>query len=178
MSFQKNNEPAIFQTNLQSALFICNAIVHILVIYIWHEGQYMSAIILCGALLILLFSLYNTYPIHPKALKLRIPTALLFSWQLFLFVMMVNITLIRYEWTGLGLSFSLWTVIFLTIITIVSVYLRYQYDDWVSPIVLIWIFIGITIENGFQDLLVSTAAIFLSGALLFTLYVLKKNREA
>ena len=178
MSYRVNKQSMIFQTNLQTALFVCNALVFLLVIYIWHEGQYMSAVILCGALLLLMFSLYIMYPLHPKTIKFRIPIALIFNWQLFLFVLMLNITLIHYEWSGFGLSLSLWTVIFMTSITCVSLLLIYHYEDRLSPLVMTWAFIGIAIANGFQGLLVSTAAIFLSGVLIFGLYRLKKNREA
>ena len=91
---------------------------------------------------------------------------------------MLNITFVHYEWSGFGLSLSLWTVIFMTIITLVSLYLRYFYDDWISPLVMIWAFIGIAIACGFQGLLVSTASLFLSGVLIVGLYGLKKKREA
>jgi hypothetical protein len=178
MSYRENKQPMLFQTNLQTALFVCNSIVYILVVYIWHEGQYMSAVILCGALLLLMFSLYITYPIHPNTIKFRIPIALLFSWQLFLFVLMMNITVIHYEWSGFGLSLSLWTVILLTIITFISLHLKYHYEDRLSPLVMTWAFIGIAVANGFQGLLVTTASLFLSGVLIVGLYVLKKNREA
>ena len=178
MSYKENKQHMILQSNMQTAIFACNAVVYILVIYIWHEGQYMSAVILCGALLILTFSLYITYPLQRNMIKFRIPIALLFSWQLFLFVLMVNITLIHFEWNGFGLSSSLWTVIFLTIITLVSLHLKYHYEDWISPLVMIWAFIGIAINNGIQSLLVSTASLFLSGVLIAGLYALKKNREA
>ena len=178
MTNRDNNQQILFQSNLQTALFACNALVYILVIYIWHEGQYMSAVILCGALLLLMFTLYITYPLHPKMIKFRIPVALLFSWQLFLFVLMVNITLIHYEWSGFGLSLSLWTVIFMTSITCISLLLIYYYEDRLSPLVITWAFIGVAVANGFQGLLVSTASLFLSGVLIVGLYSLKKNREA
>ena len=54
MSYKDNNQPILSQTNLQTALFVCNSIVYIFILYIWHEGKYMSAVILCGALLLLL----------------------------------------------------------------------------------------------------------------------------
>ena len=177
ISYKENRQQVVFQTNLQTALFVCNAIVYILVIYIWHEGQFMSAVILCGALILLMFSLYITYPLHPKSIKYRIPIALLFSWQIFLFMLMMNITLIHYEWSGFGLSLPLWTVIFLTVITFVSLLLMYHYEDRLSPLVMTWAFIGVAIANGFQGLLVSTASLFLSGVLIVGLYTLKKNRE-
>jgi len=178
MSYRDNKQLMVLQTNLQTALFICNAIVYMIVIFIWHEGQFMSAVILCGALLLLLFSLYITFPLHPKRIKSRIPIALLFSWQIFLFFIMLNITLIHYEWSGFGLSLSLWTVIFLSIITCWSLFLIYQYEDRVSPLVMTWAFVGVAVANGFQGLLVSTASLFLSGVLIVGLYTLKKNREA
>ena len=178
MSYRENQQLMVLQTHLQTALFICNAIVYMIVIFIWHEGQYMSAVILCGALLLLMFSLYITFPLHRKSIKSRIPIAFLFSWQIFLFVIMVNITLIHYEWSGLGLSLSLWTVIFLTIITCISLLLMYHYEDRLSPLVMTWAFIGVAIENGFHGLLVTTASLFLSGVLIVGIFTLKKNREA
>ena len=178
MSYKENFQPMLFQKNLQTALFACNAVVYNLVIYIWHEGHYMSAVILCAALLLLLFSLYITYPLHPKSIKFRIPIALLFSWKFFLFILMLNITAVHYEWSGFGLSLSLWTVISLTIITAFSLLLKYHYEDLLSPLVMVWAFIGVAVANGFQDLFVTTASVFLSGVLIVGLYILKKNREA
>ena len=170
--------PALFYTTFQSALFICNAIVFCLILYIWHQEQYMSAVILGSALLLLTFSLYLTYPLTKDGIRLRIPVAAFSSWLLFIFTLMIQTTLIRYEWSGFGLSNSLWTVILLTLVTIISLYLKYQYADWISQIVLVWFFIGIAVINNFQDLLVSAAALFLSGVLLVGSYMIKKNRAA
>lgn len=175
IKYRKKHIPALFYSTFQSALFICNSIVFCLVLYIWHQEQYMSAVILCAALLLLTFSLYLTYPVTKEGIRLRIPIAALTSWLLFLFVLMAHITLVRYEWSGFGLSNSLWTVIFLTVITIISLYLKYQYTDWVSQLVLVWFYIGITFINGFHDLLVSSAALFLSGVLLVGSYMIKKK---
>lgn len=173
-----DRKPALFKSNLQIALFISVVLLHFFVILIWHNEQYMSAVILSGALLILLYSLYITYPLSSYAIKLRLPTAILFSWYLFLLFSMINVTLVHYEWGGIGVSESLWTVILLTILTIASLLLKYHYDDLASPIVFMWCFIGVAIHNIQKDLLVSTAAVFLCGVLLAGLYVLKKNREA
>lgn len=177
MSFNEKKQLSVLQTNLQTVLFICNTIVYTFVTFILHNGQYLSAVILCGALLLLMYSLYITFPLNPKGIKSRIPISLIFSWQIFLFVIMLNIALIHYEWSGFGLSFSLWTVMFLTILTFVSLLFMYHYEDRLSPLVMIWAFIGVAIANGFQGLLVSTAALFLSGVLIVGLYTLKKNRE-
>lgn len=178
MLFKDSQVSYIFKTNLQIALFVCYAAVHILVLYIWHQNQYMSAIILMCAMLLLLYSLYLTYPITKNAIKYRTPIALLFSWQLFLFLLMINFSLVRFEWSAFNLSMSLWTVIFMTLGTIFAMYLKFNYEDKIAPFIFIWGYIGIAVSNGFNELLVTAAALFLSSVLFVSVYILKKKREA
>ena len=82
------------------------------------------------------------------------------------------------QWSGLGLSFSLWTVIFLTFGTATVMHLKYHYHDKFPAIIFTWSYLGIAVANGFNELLVTTAALFLSGVMIASIYLLKKNREA
>lgn len=176
IKFTSNSRLKIFQIPFQYALFTCNSLVHLIVLFIWHEEQYMSAVILHGALCLLNFSLYITYPLHPKLLNFRVPTAVLFNWQIFLFFFMVHYTLVHYEWNYLNISTSLWAIITMTVMTATSLYLKVQYRDFISPLVFTWCFGGIAIANFPEDLIVTTASLFLIGVLLSS-YFFTKNRE-
>ena len=177
-TYEKIKQANIFTSNLQTALYFCNALVHLMVLYIWHENQFMSATILQGALVLLSFSLYLTFPLTKTQIHYRTPITLFFSWHLFIFLFMINITIVNYEWYGIGLSNPLWTVIFLTIGCIIVLYLKYEYRDRISSLVFIWCYIGIAYANGFNALLVTTAALFLSGVMLAGIWIINKKSES
>jgi hypothetical protein len=178
MTYSEEEKSLILSSNLQLALYLCNALIHVIVLYIWHNEQFMSAIVLQSALLLLTFSLYLTFPQTKQQQFYRVPIALIFGWQLFIFLLMVNITLINYEWYGFGLSHALWCVIFMTFGTFIVLYLKYQYADYMTGIVFIWFYIGIAYKNGFDALLVTAAALFLSGVMAVGIWLLKKNRTS
>jgi hypothetical protein len=177
MTYGNVKQSIIFTSNLQIALYFCNSLVHIIVLYIWHENQFMSATILQGALVLLSFSLFLTFPLTKTQVHYRTPITLFFSWHLFIFLFMINTTIVNYEWYGLGISNSLWTVIFLTIGCLIVLYLKYEYSDRISSIVFIWCYIGVAYANGFNALLVTTAALFLSGVMLVGIWFINKKRE-
>lgn len=178
LKFKDQNYSFVLRNNLQIALYICNSLVHMLVLYIWHEQQFMSATVLQGALVLLSFNLYLTYPLTKEQINYRTPIALFFSWQLFTFLLMMNITLVHYEWYGFGISNSLRTVIFLTLGSIVMLYFKYEYKDRISSLVFVWFYIGIAFANGFNALLVTTAAVFLSGVMLTGAWYINKKGES
>ena len=78
----------------------------------------------------------------------------------------------------MGLSDPLWAVIMLTFGTAVALHLRFHYDDILFPIIYIWAFIGIAFKNGFEELLVTTAALFLSGVLVVGIIFIKKQKPS
>ena len=86
-----------------------------------------------------------------------------------------SFTLTAYEWNGFGLSNPLWAVILLTIGTGIALYIRYHHFDIAYPSVFIWAYLGIALHNGFDELLVTTAALFLCGVLLVGILFIKKN---
>ena len=97
------------------------------------------------------------------------------AWSTFLFMTNSSFTLTAFEWEGFGLSKPLWAVILLTIGTGIALYICYKYFDIAYPSVFIWAYLGIAFHNGFDELLVTTAALFLCGALLVGIVFIKKN---
>ncbi|RUL51606.1 hypothetical protein [Lysinibacillus antri] len=164
-----------FISTLQTSIFIFILILQIASLFSWHHEHFIQSIIFLGIQLISLFALYLTYPLKMEMLKLRIPIAIYFSWTTFLFILHFCYILVHTGWNGFGLSNALWAVIIMTIGTAIALHLRYHHYDIAYPIIFIWCYIGIAIANGFDELLVTTAALFLTGVLMAGIFLMKKN---
>lgn len=169
----KGNQTPI--TSVQVFLSVFIVLFQISSIIFWHNEQFIISLILMGLQLILLFLLYLTYPLKKEAIQLRYPIAMYFSWTLFLFILYFCYLLVHIEWNGFGLSKALWAVLLMTLGVAIMMHLRYHHHDIVSPLVFIWCYVGIAISNGFDELLVSTAALFLSGVMIVGIIFIKKN---
>lgn len=79
-----------------------------------------------------------------------------------------------YQWSGFGISNALWAVIVMTVGTAIALHLRYHHFDVAYPIVFVWCYIGIAVQNGFDELLVTTAALFLAGVMIVGVFLIKR----
>ncbi len=168
MNFQKTS---IKQTVLFSNVCILQA----LSILFWHYELFI-VFICCSVILVLyLFLLYSTYPYTNNTLSGRLPISLYFAWSTFIMMTNASFTLTSYGWHGFGLSNPLWAVILLSISVAIALHIRYHYYDIVYPSVFIWAFIGIALHNHLDELLVTTAALFLCGVLIVGILFVKKK---
>ncbi|MGE7843328.1 hypothetical protein ACQKNX_21465 [Lysinibacillus sp. NPDC093712] len=168
MNFQKTS---IKQTVLFSNVCILQA----LSILFWHYELFI-VFFCCSVILVLyLFILYNTYPHTNNALTGRLPISIYFAWSTFIMMTNASFTLTSYEWHGFGLSNPLWAVILLSIGVAIALHIRYYHFDIVYPSVFIWAYIGIAFHNRLDELLVTTAALFLCGVLFVGILFVKKK---
>lgn len=159
----------------QTLLFVTIVVFQVTSILSWHYEQFIVSLILTGLQLVSLFLLYLTYPLNGKSIQNRYAIAAYLSWTLFLLIFSICYVLVHIQWNGFGLSNALWCVLAMTIGTAIIMHLRYHHFDLVSPIVFIWCYIGIAVANGFDELLVATAALFLSGVMVVGMLFMKKN---
>lgn len=162
-------------TSTQTYLFVAIVIFQLISILSWHYEQFLASVILIALQFVLLFLLYLTYPLNGKSIQYRFPIAAYLSWTFFLLILSICYVLVHIQWNGFGLSNALWCVLAMTIGTAVIMHLRYHHYDLVSPVVFIWCYVGIAIDNGFDELLVATAALFLSGVMVVGMLFMKKN---
>ncbi|TQE91198.1 hypothetical protein [Ureibacillus terrenus] len=174
-SYSKNRKSESFVSPLQTILFFIAMLLQILSIYLWNKEMLFYSLICIGLQLFALFALYLTYPMQGDYLKKRMPIAIYFGWTTFIFIINACYLLVYNEWNRFGLSDALWAVIILTFATLVALHLRYHHHDIAYPLVFVWCFIGIAIANGFDELLVTTSALFLSGVLIVGVLFMKKN---
>lgn len=160
---------------IQMALFFINALIQIVVVYYWYNELTMYSLLALIMQAFGVFVLYVTFPNEPASLKLRIPIAAWFSWTVLFLLITTNYNMIFYEWSGFNLSDSLWAVILLTVGTAFALHFRYHYYDRVTPFIFIICYVGIIIANGFDQLFVSAAALFLICVLIVGIMYIKKK---
>lgn len=163
--------------NIRFICFVLSLILNSILILLWHYEIFVWAIITMIGLLLILTILYFSYPKTENNFTARVPISLFFGWSIFSFVILINYTLTLLEWSGWGISQSLWTVIYLTIATAVALHFLYHYEDLAFNIVFMWGFIGIAMKNGFDSLFVTTASLFLTGVIA-ACFFLFKNKAA
>jgi hypothetical protein len=128
-------------------------------------------------MLLLTAALYFTYPKRENRFWDRVPISLLFGCCFITLIELVNYLLTFHEWSGWGLSNSMWAVIYLTVSTAIALHFMYHHRDIAFNAVFIWVFIGIAVKNGFDELFVSTAALFLTAVIGASFYLLKPSEK-
>ena len=165
-------------SNIQTILFLVSCVLQVASILTWHHLQYTISIFTLVLLLFSLAALYFTYPLSDKDNLIRIPISICFAWVTCTLMFNLSFVLTLHEWHGFGLSNQLWAVIVMTLGSAVALHFRFHFFDKVYPVVFIWAYIGVAFHNGFDELLVSTAALFLSGVMLVGILFIKKNPDS
>jgi len=162
---------------LRSVLLNLSAVFNIAWIFLWHYEFFSWTVIIKAALLLTLAAIYFTYPKTENRLLQRIPISIYLGWIIVTFFINTNYLLTLREWSGWGLSTSLWTVIFLTIATAIALHFMYHYNDWALNSMFVWVFIGIAVKNGFDILFVSSAALFLAAVIIVGFFFARNTKN-
>lgn len=173
----QNRQTIYAITKLQVSLFVIACGLQIIFFHMWNYEYYTISFILLVLQLLSLFGLYVTYPFYKETISLRIPIAMWLGWNLFFILVIFSYIILYYEWNGFGLSNALWAVIFLTVGAAIALHVRYHYFDRITPAIFIFSYIGITVANGFEELFVSAAALFLSGVMVAGIIFLEKKEK-
>ncbi|MBK3495780.1 tryptophan-rich sensory protein [Viridibacillus sp. YIM B01967] len=170
---QRKNTISIQQT----LFFTASSLLNILWIFFWHYSYFKTSVVVMLLLLACLALLYFSYSHDRHSCSERIPISIYFAWISIATFTNIAFVFTYNHWSGLGFSDPLWTVIMLTFGTAIALHIRFHHFDITYPIVFIWAYIGIAMKNGFEELLVTTAALFLSGVLLAGILFIKKQKE-
>lgn len=167
------NKDALYER--RSLLFIISCVFNIAWIFLWHYEYFLLTVVVMISLLLTLIILYRTYPVQDNRLSSRLPISIYLGWISVATIANISYVLTVYEWSGWGLSDPLWAVIMMTIGAALALHIRFHHFDIAYPAVFIWAFIGIAVRNGFEELLVMTAALFLSAVLLVGIIFIRKK---
>ena len=156
-------------------LFNLSAMLNVAWVFLWHYELFNWTVFVMAALLVTVAALYFTYPKNENLLLQRIPISVYLGWVIVTFFINSNYLLTLREWSGWGLSASLWTVIFLTIATAIALHFMYHHRDLALNSVFIWALIGIAAKNGFDSLFISSAALFLTAVIGVGFFFVRNN---
>ena len=163
--------------NIRTILFTFISFLNSIMIYSLHYELFNLEFVVMSAVLLLTAALYFTYPKRENRLCDRVPISVVFGCSFISLIELTNYLLTFHEWSGWGLSNSLWAVIYLTVSTAIALHFMYHYRDIAFNAVFIWVFIGIAVKNGFDELFVSTAALFLTLVIGASFYLLKPSQK-
>ena len=172
----RNNGDTLLEK--RSILFIISNIFNISWIFLWHYELFALTVVAMIGLLITLLLLYRTYQVQDDKISSRLPISIYLGWISVATISNISYVLTVYQWSGWGLSDPLWAVIMMTVGTALALHIRFHHFDIAYPFVFIWAFIGIAVHNGFEELLVMTAALFLSAVLFAGILFIKKRPSA
>lgn len=176
--FWKNrfNQP-VKLLNRRAFLFNSSLVLNTACILLWHYELFTWTMIAFIGLLITIVALYLSYPKTENRLYKRLPISLYFGWIIFFSMFLINYQLTLGEWSGWGISQTLWSVIFLTMTTAIGLHFLYHYRDLAFNLMIMWGFVGIAAKNGFDALFVTTAALFLTAVIGACFFIFKNKRS-
>ena len=139
--------------NQISVLFIISSLVNSLWIVLWHYEQVLFSLITMLVLLTSLILIYwrleiglNPVPLNLK-LSVHTPFSVYLGWITVATVANVTAFLVSINWDGFGISEAIWTLIVLSVATIIAIIIILQRKDIAYTLVPIWAFIGIFIKQ-------------------------------
>lgn len=155
--------------------FTLSAVFNIVWLFLWHYEFFAWSVVVIFAYLISLIALYLQYKNSERKFTERLPISINMGWLSVAAITNVSFALTYYNWSGWGLSDQLWAVIMLTVATALALHIRFHYSDIPYALVFIWAFVGIAVKHGTNELLVTTASLFLSGVILTGVLLIKKR---
>lgn len=135
------------------SLFILSSLANIAWILLWHYGYVLLSVVVMLVLLVCLIAIYLRLDINRKQVSngmrwlVHLPFSIYLGWITVATIANVTVLLYDWDWTGLGVSAETWTVIMLTIATVVGGLMSFTRGDIAYSLVLIWAFSGIAIKH-------------------------------
>lgn len=145
--FVKRNDSAVGELiRLSSGLFIISSLFNMAwIISFSYEKLGISTIFIFGMLFSLMFIIERIYinqANFPSTLA-GIAFTLYASWVFIATILNVSLVLVQREWSGFGISTSIWSIIILFVAMAFVLFYLSLYQNAVFPIALAWAFFGI-----------------------------------
>ncbi|MGP4069480.1 TspO/MBR family protein [Halobacillus sp. B29] len=162
-----------------SGLFVLSCILNSLWIFMWHYNFFGLSVIVMILLLLTLIRLYIKAEAVDASFLDRLPFSVYLGWISVATIANISYYLTYIEWSGFGISASVWTFILLIIATLLAFYILITKNDWVYPLVFVWAFVGIGVQNQDADvpLVVYSSYIFAALILVVTVFFALKQRK-
>lgn len=157
-----------------SPWFIASCVFNMAWLFLWHYLLIELSVAAMALLLITLIVIYRITrridrPDAGEKFLVRLPFSLYLGWISVATIINVGTLLVKYNWNGFGLSGEYWAAIMIGVGTLLAIMVSYPCRDGLYPLVFVWAFIAISIEQQDSRIVMITA---LAGAALLLLYSL------
>ncbi len=167
-------------------LFSISSLANIIWIFSWHYDQMLLALILIVVMLLSLIFISQIIRKEDLTLKerffIKLPFSIYFGWITVATIANVVVVLVKFNWTGLGISPMLWTIIILGVGTLIGIATMLRNRDLGYGLVFLWAYGGIIIKHttffeGVYPGIIITAGICMGFFLVAGAYVIIRNRK-
>ncbi|MFD1020950.1 TspO/MBR family protein [Thalassobacillus hwangdonensis] len=159
----RRNSPVYQKT---SGLFVLSSLLNSLWIFMWHYEYFFASVLVMLALLVTLIRLYVTLQEVGASFLDRLPFSVYLGWISVATIANISYYLTYIEWDGWGISDVAWTVIMLVVATALAIFFMVKENDWVYPLVFVWAFIGIGVNQQGKEPTVVYASFALAAVIL------------
>lgn len=138
-------------------LFLWSSLANASWIVVWHYQIIWLSLVLMLIILASLLGIYQQLNIGVKPKKsaekifVHIPFSVYLGWITVATIANVTTLLVDMNWSGFGISEMTWTLIMLTIATLIGMIMLFKRKDWAYALVLIWAFYGIYAKRSAID---------------------------
>lgn len=156
VAFGKRN---IKTTNVAGSLvFGATCLLNSLWIFAWHYELLLLSVIVMLALLsslIYLYSLVSKQNITDFAGKvaLKIPVSVYLGWISVATIANITVFLVSINWDGFGISENIWSIVMISVGTLLAVFMLINNKDIAYSLVVIWAYCGIIIKRSGADVI-------------------------
>lgn len=169
MDAQKNNP------RLRAAgwWFVLSCIANMAWLFCWHYLLFplsmLAMLVLLGSLIMAYLALGTGRSEVPftERLLARLPFSLYLGWISVATIANAAVTLTSLNWNGFGLAPQIWTVIVISVATVLGALASLLRYDWVFSLVAVWAFAGIAVKQAANPLVSGAAWAGLVIVLLF-----------
>jgi hypothetical protein len=145
-----------------SWLFVLSSIFNIAWIFCWQYQYFEASIVVIALLLVSLIAIYLRLNIGRSSAKLheriavQLPFSVYLGWITIATIADVSVTLVSLKWGGFGIAAGTWAFLIVVIALLLSLTVIATRKDIGYSLVIIWAFIGITVNQMGNQPLVMT----------------------
>jgi hypothetical protein len=149
---------------------IISSIANCIWLLLWHYFQIGLSVLVMLILLALLIYIYENLKGQKAVLKM--PFSVYLGWISVATIANITAYLYSINWSGFGISGSLWTAILIVIAGVLGCIAILRNRDYAYPLVIVWAIVGILVKfPGQRDILIGViiAMVFIAVAILFVM---------
>lgn len=179
--------PALRKTDLIDKIsfyFIISCLANIAWLFAWHYERFLVTVVLMLVLLTSLITLYLQLNIRATKVSagrrwcVEVPFSLYLAWISVATIANITILLSALGWSGFGITETIWFIVVLILGLILSFVVVYKRRDFIFSLVILWAYLGITVNNSgikFVSTVSWIASAFALGIVLFNIVQFKRG---